>query len=485
MKRLNKLIAFALPVLMSCGMVAGCFLSSGSGAKQIKLNETEISLVEGETFLLTAVTDKEGAEVKWSCDDTSVAAVEDGLVTALSAGEATVTARSGQVRTFCEITVTEKVVPKPDPPTPPDPPVQKENLREIYEDYFKIGAAVQTNRLLNEKYGGLMKHFNSVTPENNIKWKNIQPTKGVYNFDQSGDSADKLVKWAKENGVGVRGHCLVWYKSLPSWLHDEFDGKEYGDALRNSALSYMENHIEAVMKHFGNDIYVWDVVNEALFNSVKYDDLTVKAQKPYGNIWRTNDGMSETASDWVDWYKVCGSYDYIAKAFIKADGVRKANNLKTELYYNDYSLNNPNKRQACLNLLQMLKDNNAPIDGVGMQSHCKLDDYLADKAGWLKNFEDSVKAFINAGVDVQITELDIRFDGELTEQRENDQAEMYGEIFKICRKYAKTAGKAHGITGVTTWGVQDGSNGAWGETFPLIFGVDKKPKKAYDAIINF
>lgn len=358
-------------------------------------------------------------------------------------------------------------------------------IKEKYADYFRIGAAVQAGKL-SSGYGDLMKHFGSVTPENSMKWKNLEGTKGTYTFNKSGDSADKLIQWAKANGVGVRGHCLLWYKSLPSWLHDEFDGKAYSGALKTSALGYIDKNIENVMKHFGNDVYVWDVVNEALFNEVTASKLSDTSKGKYGNIWRTNDNMPASGDDWVDWYKVCGGYEYIAHAFKKADEVRKTNNLSVELYYNDYGLNNPSKRQACLNLVEMLSDSGAPIDGIGMQAHYKLDSYTSDKATWLKNFEDSVKAFIDAGLDVQITELDIRFEGELTDELEAEQGEMYGKIFEICRKNAKTAGKAHGVTGVTTWGVQDGCNSAWSDgQYPLIFGTDKQPKKAFDEIMKF
>ncbi|MBP5242826.1 MAG: endo-1,4-beta-xylanase, partial [Clostridia bacterium] len=300
------------------------------------------------------------------------------------------------------------------------------------------------------------------------------------------DSADALISWAKANGVGVRGHCLLWYKSLPSWLHDEFYGVAYSESVKASAYEYIGNHIETVMEHFGDDVYVWDVVNEALRNYVTAKNLTVTDGAPYGDIWRTNENMSDTSSEWVDWFKVTGGYEYIAYAFKKAAEVRAENHLNVELYYNDYSLNDPNKRQACLNLIQMLKANNAPIDGIGMQAHYKLSDYTANKAGWIKNFEDSVKAFIEAGVDVQITELDIRFDGVLTEQIEAEQAEMYGKIFEVVRKYAKTKGVEHGVTGVTLWGVYDGCNEAWGkDQYPLVFGSDKQPKQAYYAIIKF
>ncbi len=354
-----------------------------------------------------------------------------------------------------------------------------------YADYFRIGAAVQAGKL-SGGYGDLMENFNSITLENSMKWKNLEGTEGAYTFNKSGDSADALIKWAKANGVGVRGHCLLWYKSLPAWLHDKFDGKEYSEELKASALGYIDRNIENVMEHFGDDVYVWDVVNEALYNSVTASKLSDTSKGVYGDIWRTNDNMSPSSSDWVDWYKVCGGYEYIAHAFKKADEVRKANDLSVELYYNDYGLNDPYKRQACLNLVQMLRDSGAPIDGIGMQAHYKLDSYTANKTTWLKNFEDSVKAFIDAGLDVQITELDIRFEGELTEELEREQGEMFGKIFEICRKYAKTEGKAHGVTGVTTWGVQDGCNGAWTDgKYPLVFGTDMQPKKAYYEIMNF
>ena len=495
MKRVNfkRASAFALTIIMLSVFVLGCISSCvvpSNGATYITLDKTEATLYVGETLTLTAETDKADAEIAWTSDATHIAKVDGGVVTAIASGEVTIKARSGDVRAYCDITVLEKAASDTDPDNDPEPdpePIFREGpLCDVYTDYFMIGVAVQTKKLIYNGYGELMSHFNSITAENNMKWKNIVSTKGVYNFDQSNDSADDLIAWAKENGVAVRGHALLWYKSVPTWLHDEFDGKGYTPAIRATAISYIEEHIEKVMEHFGDDIYVWDVVNEALFNTVDANNLTPTGQNPYGNIWRTNDGMSESESDWVDWYKVTGGYYYIAQAFIKAGEVREENNLSVELYYNDYGLHNPYKRQACLNLLQMLRDNNAPIDGIGMQAHYKLTEYLSDKASFLKNFEDSIKAFIDAGVDVQITELDIRYDGEFTQSVEELQAEMYGEIFKIMRKYAKTEDTAHGITSVTTWGVYDGCNGAWGTNNNiLIFGKDQTPKKAYYEIATY
>lgn len=464
-------------------------------ATYLKLDKNEITLYVGEEEQLSALTDKKNAFIRWSSDALDVASVEDGVVMALSEGDATITARCGKRSASCDVTVKEKEADDDKKKDDDNPPIEiPEEICNAYKDYFKIGAAIQTGKLTSNGYGDLMKHFNSITAENNMKWKNLEKTEGSYSSNQSSsDNSQKMMAWAKENNVSVRGHCLLWYKSLPSWLHDIFDGKEYSESVKTLAYSYIDKHIEETMKDFGDNIYVWDVVNEALFNSVDSKKLVKDASHPYGNVFRTNDNMSSSTNDWVDWHKVCGGdtnngYLYIAEAFKKADEVRKKYNYTTDLYYNDYSLNNPNKRQACLNLIQMLKDNNAPIDGIGMQSHYKLRDYLSDKEGFLDNFETSIQSFLNADVDVQITELDIKImdeDGNKIEGWEEKQAEMFGEIFKICRKYAKTEGKKHGITSVTTWGVQDGSNGAQGtDELPLIFGKDLKPKKAYDKIMG-
>ena len=478
MKHAKKLTALSLSLLLlfSANLYA-CETAEEDTATYIELSDESVEIAVGESYTLKADTD--GKKVVFTSDATHIAKVdEDGVITAVSEGEATIKARSGDKRAYCEV----KVVPEKEQPVDP---VSYATFKEAYQNYFPIGAAVQTNMLVNGQYGELTGQYSSLTSENGMKWKNIEATKGVYTFNREQDSADELVTWAKNNGVGVRGHCLLWYKSLPKWLHDEFVGKSFSAANKTAAINYIEERIEKMMTHYGSDIYAWDVVNEALFNSISSDKLVTSSEKPYGNIFRTNDNMSETSTDWVDWYKVTGGYEYIAKAFKKAGEVREKYNIKTELYYNDYSLNTPNKRQACLNLIKMLKDNNAPIDGVGMQAHYRLEDYLENKNTWLKNFEDSVKAFIAAGVDVQLTELDIRYEGEDSDTKELQQADMYGEIMKICRKYAKKD-NAHGVTGVTFWGVYDGANGAWGSKYkPMPFDENRNPKKAFYAMTTF
>ncbi len=353
-------------------------------------------------------------------------------------------------------------------------------IADNYADCFSFGAAVSTGGLTN--YADQLKHFNSFTPENDMKWKNLEATEGKYTYG----NADKIISYAASKDAGVRGHCLVWYKSLPSWL----TGKAVDKA---SALSYMEKHIENTMRHFGNKVYVWDVANEALRNSVN------AAQLNGGDIWRTGSGENIGATGTVDWYALCGT-DFIKRAFSKAAEVRKSLGLTADdmkLYYNDYGLNNPHKRAACVKLVQMLQSANIPIDGVGMQAHYRLSSYTADKQGFLDNFEESIKAFTALGIDVQITELDVRVyasdaaapmtDAEL-EAAFEEQGEMYGEILKICKRYATPHKSGAGrITNVTTWGVSD-SGTAWDTSahkeYPFIFDKNKQPKPAVSAILN-
>lgn len=354
-------------------------------------------------------------------------------------------------------------------------------LRDKYAGLFPVGAAVMTYSL--ERYEDILPHFNSITAENDMKWRLLEKTEGQPDYT----TADALVAWAKEHDTAVRGHCLLWYKSLPSWLPAKVTDKQ-------TALDVIDSHIKETMTHFGGDIYAWDVVNEALKNTVTQDQLE------RGEIWRTgtSEVVSTASNTAIDWYELCGE-DFIKQAFRSADETRKELGLENiDLYYNDYSLNNPYKREACVRLVKMLQREGIAIDGVGMQAHYRLPNYTKDKQKFLKDFEDSVKAFTELGVDVQITELDICVYASKDDKQEFDrlplevesaQAEMFGAIFDICRKYATPWKEGAGrVSGVTTWGVADLNNAhntAMHREYPLLFSTDKTEKRAYYEIIDF
>lgn len=349
-------------------------------------------------------------------------------------------------------------------------------LKDVYKDYFSFGTAVTKSNI--KKYSEILTHFNSVTAEYEMKWGQIEKKEGEYTYS----SSDSIISWAKENDLKVRGHCLLWYKSLPTWVKE----KNYNKA---QALQAIDKHVKTTMAYYGDDVYCWDVLNEALKNSVKASELTSN------NFYRTG---NMTDAKEVDWYQIAG-VDFVKHVFKSANEARIINNLEdVELFYNDYGLNDPNKREACVRLVKMLQDENIGIDGVGMQSHYRLSSYLKDKTKFLTNFEDSIKAFTELGVDVHITELDIRvFENDdvvqsfdtLPYEIEEQQGELYGELLRICREYASPWKEGAGkVTNVTVWGVADDSN-SWStdahDEFPLLFNTEHEPKRAFYEIVSF
>lgn len=357
----------------------------------------------------------------------------------------------------------------------PDPTPSSGLLRDVYADCFTIGAAVQSGGL--DRNAALLPHFNSVTAETEMKWSRLEAQAGEYTYK----GADAIVEWAKNAQTKVRGHCLVWYKSLPAWVLP-------AGTTETQALARLDAHIDATMRHFGDDVYCWDVVNEALRDSVSETQLARR------DIWRTG---NMTDPDTGDWYALCGD-EYVSRAFRAADKARRQYGLKdVKLFYNDYALNRPTKRDACLALVEMLQSEGVAIDGIGMQAHYKLPDYLADPAGFIADFESAVRMFTGLGLEVHLTELDVRvyadadeaprFDA-LPPDVEAQQAAMYGDIFAVCRKYARPWRDGAGrVTNVTTWGVADSHN-AWNgvhKEFPLLFGTDGQAKKAYYEIVSF
>lgn len=340
-------------------------------------------------------------------------------------------------------------------------------LKDIYKDYFTVGAALNSEDY--ESNADLLSHYNSVTAMYQMKWGHLEPEEGNRYYRQ----ADKFIEYAKELGMGVRGHTLVWYRNVPDWFINKNLSKE-------QALEYMNEHIEETIAHFKDaPIYAWDVVNEALHDNITQEWLDS------GNLYRNaiDDKKHFERDNVFDWYSLCGP-EYIEQAFKSAEAACKANGLDDmKLFYNDYMLNVPPKRDACVKMIKGLLDKGIRVDGIGMQSHYTLSSYLKDKDGWIKNFEAAIKAYTDLGLEVHITELDIDPGvSVLTEEVEKQQAEMYGKIFDVCRKYSKPWREGSGkVTNVTTWGIADSKeNGS-----KYIFDNARQPKEAFNAITYF
>lgn len=319
------------------------------------------------------------------------------------------------------------------------------SLREIYKDYFDLGAAVSiagwSDRTLDKHRDLLAHHFNSITAGNEMKPDATQPWPGTFKFDD----ADRMIDFALDHGMKVRGHTLVWHSQTPQWFFRDGNNKLiYEKDLiteedRQLVIGRLERHIEGVMQHFGDTVYAWDVVNEAVSDSG-------------GMIYRQDS----------PWYRILGE-DYIKIAFRKAHEV----NPEAKLFYNDYYIDAPDKRRRTLELLKNLLDEGVPIHGVGIQGHWSVDDTR------ISDIEESIRMYADLGFEIQITEMDVGMRG-FTEE---EQAERYRELFELFKKYSDV------ITSVTLWGTTDNTSWRKDES-PLLFDANQEPKPAFWAIVD-
>ncbi|MGA3056937.1 MAG: endo-1,4-beta-xylanase [Candidatus Limnocylindrales bacterium] len=298
----------------------------------------------------------------------------------------------------------------------------------------QVGTAVGLPQLdTDTKYAEILaREFNSVTPENAMKWGPVERVQGT--FDWSG--ADEIVAFAQAHGQKVRGHTLVWHSQLPGWLSDgAFTGTQLGEILKN--------HIATEVGRYAGKIYAWDVVNEAFADDGTWRDT----------IWLRGLGQG-----------------YVADAFRWAHAADPG----AKLYINDYDVEGINaKSDALYNLVKSLKAQGVPIDGVGFQAHYDMTNpFPTDVAGNLKRFAD-------LGVEVAFTELDARFKLPVTESALAQQATYYGQTVAACLAVPA-------CVGVTVWGFTDKyswvPSGFPGEGAACLLDENLNPKPAYRAV---
>ena len=337
------------------------------------------------------------------------------------------------------------------------PPVAERDIASVHEAFshdFAVGAAVWQGDLAGEHAFLLGKHFNSITSENDMKWGPLQPVEGSFNFA----NADAQVAFAKARGQAVRGHTLVWHDQNPAWLF-QVNGAPMTPTPENKALllQRLEQHSRAVVSHFGEDVYAWDVVNEVIDPGQA-------------------DGFRRSP-----WFTITGT-DYIERAFRVAREVAP----HAKLYINDYGTTDEPKRTFLLNLVRDLLARGVPIDGVGHQMHSNIE--YPSAAAVIATL-NQVSAL---GLDNQITELDVSiysgsFQGAFTayedipQDRFQRQAFKYRDLFRSFRYLAKD------ISSVTLWGQADDHTWLTSSArvnAPLLFDTGLKHKLAYTAIMD-
>lgn len=303
-------------------------------------------------------------------------------------------------------------------------------------------------------------NFSQVSVENSMKMSYWNES------DFSNSRVDSLASWARQNGLTIHGHTLVWHRSyqLPSWADDN------NDNFRQDFV----NHVKGVADQYQDLIVSWDVVNEGLYDSNDDDD-----NGPGGTGGAMAGGVNYRKSVF---YRKLGA-DYFAEAFRAAREAAP----NAELYYNDFNTeNNQDKTTWLVNLVQGLVDDGVPIDGVGFQMHV-LPDWPSIsniKSSWQKVLD------IDPNLKLKITELDVRVNNQYANPPQviqscnncpelQNQKQRYKDIIKA---YYETV-PAHRRGGITIWGIADPDSWfAQDPDWPLLWDGNLNPKPAYDGV---
>ncbi len=421
--------------------------------------------------------------------------------------------------------------------TPDEPTV---SLREEFKDSFKVGAALNRSMTMGSAFRrseeevaqdvALAKQqFNHIVAENDMKWQMIHPRPGADGFDFA--PADALMAFAKDNNMEVAGHTLVWHSQTPNWVfegthtpadentdqpQDDSDrtrqpgneltvspprsggpnrpnpgnpanpqappgagpgrgrggqrGGPFGGfrgfdlngprASREELLERMREHIHTVVGRYKGQVRVWDVVNEAISDS----GPDVLRRSP--------------------WSVIIGP-DFIAKAFEYAHEA----DPDAILRYNDYGLENPEKRSKLVKLIKTLQEQNVPIGAIGSQAHCNV-------STTYEAMDEAIAEMKMLGLPIHITELDVNSatagqrgtgadiaanaattQGGLVTDADSRLAATYANLFRAFVKHQDA------IDVVVFWGVNDAVS--WrAQGRPLLFDGSNKPKPAFDAVIQ-
>jgi endo-1,4-beta-xylanase len=323
------------------------------------------------------------------------------------------------------------------PAAPADPPA----LKSLTPQGFRIGVALNRAQSDGKDPAALAivtREFDSTTPENLLKWEKVHPGPDRYDFGP----ADRFVELGRSHGMFVVGHVLVWHQQTPTWVFTGEGGKKLD---RATALARLRDHIATVVGRYKGRIGGWDVVNEALDED--------------GTLRRT------------PWLEAIGE-DYVAKAFELAHEA----DPDAELYYNDYNLWKPAKRDAAIRLVRGLKAKGVRVDGIGEQGHWGLDDPP------LAAIDEALAAIRASGTRPLVTELDMdvlprdpdMWGADLAKKAkiraatnvypdglppavQERLARRYADVFRLFLK--------HDVGRVTFWGVTDASS--WLHDFPI------------------
>ena len=330
------------------------------------------------------------------------------------------------------------------------------SIFQTLSSYFPIGAAVDQTDLSGAHGQLLTKHFDSMTPGNELKWSSVEASLGTYTYG----NGDNLVNEAVCANMKVRGQNLVWATGAQTPAYATGDGTNSA-ANQATVISNIQEHIQSEVQHFGSKVYAWDVINEPI------------------------DPNQPDCLEHGPFYQVLGK-SYIDVALQAA---RQYTPTGTLLFINEYSTADPNRLACLVTVFQDLKNRGIPIDGIGHEMHSAIN--YPSVSAVVNSIDTMAAAF--PGIVQQITEMDISVynAGDTTSNYGNsippsvlaEEGWLYSQYFDAFRQLS---GK---ISAVTIWGMAD--DDTWLDSFPvtrtdypLPFDMNLQAKPAYWGIVD-
>ena len=252
----------------------------------------------------------------------------------------------------------------------------------------------------------LKTEYNALVTGNKLKMANIlrERPDDPFNIkisDLNTYNIDRFVDYANKHNMKKRGHVMVWYKQIPNWLEEESVNWS-----SQQIYSFTESYIRALSKYTVGKIDEWDILNEAIvFNG-----------------YRTNTWYEKVNSEENDNGEI-GYLTFFSKLFKWA----REENADVKLFYNDYGIEEfgtPKNNLMRIMVKDLKTQLNTPIDGVGLQSHFKLENM---NSSFIENLGNTIDDLGNSGFIANLTELDIRIcDG--ISQGIQEQKDAYKQI---------------------------------------------------------
>ncbi|MCR5015810.1 MAG: endo-1,4-beta-xylanase [Ruminococcus sp.] len=340
------------------------------------------------------------------------------------------------------------------------------SLKDEFANYFRVGNILNRGTVQNSGItGNFLKDYNAVECENETKPDAtlVQNGSTDTNIKVSLNSCAAICDFAQKNGLGFRGHTLVWHSQSPEWFFKS-NGNWCSKQQQEQRLeSYIKNMFNAYATQYPNlDLYAYDVCNEIINDGTANQG----GVRPGG----TGSGQSK-------WVSVYGDNSFVELAFKYARQYAPKN---CKLFYNDYNEFANDKQNCIINTILKPLAQKGYLDGMGMQSHISA--AATNAWGSTDSYLAAMDKYLNLGIDVQVTELDISVEnGKFSAQ---DQAKKYCAIFQHAVDWNKNHPNGPNVTLVQIWGPNDANSWLSSGSNALLYDRNNQPKAAYNQLMS-